>query len=70
MDAVPMTEAARRLGVSVVKIRSLVRDGVLPVRANPLDKREKLIPVDFIEELAKHGQPAQAPVRKSRQSSL
>lgn len=64
MDAVPMTEAAKRLGVSAVKIRSLVREGVLPVRANPLDKREKLIPTDAIEELAQQGQAAQAPQRK------
>ena len=65
MDEITMTEAAQRLGVSLVKVRSLVREGVLPVRDNPLDKREKLIPVDAVEKLAKQGQPAQSPKRST-----
>jgi hypothetical protein len=61
MDAVPVSEGLNQLGVSVAKIRSLVREGVLPVRANPLDKREKLIPMGAIEVLAQQERAAQAP---------
>jgi excisionase family DNA binding protein len=53
MESVTITEAARRLSVSVVKIRNLVREGVLPATSNPLDKREKLIPLEAVQELAK-----------------
>lgn len=65
---VTMTEAARRLGVSLVKVRSLVREGILPVRANPLDKREKLVPLAAVEELALQGQPASTPQRRQSTS--
>jgi excisionase family DNA binding protein len=52
--AVTMTEAARRLGVSRVTVRRLVREGRLPVTENPLDKRQKLIPEEAIADLAAH----------------
>lgn len=61
MDAVTMTEAARRLNVSVVKIRMLVREGVLPARENPLDKREKLIPVAAVRQLEQQGSQPERP---------
>lgn len=59
MNAVTMTEAARRLHVSVVKIRSLVREGTLPVQENPLDRREKLIPLAAVEQLEQRVKPAE-----------
>jgi hypothetical protein len=65
METLSMTEAAARLGVSVVKIRGLVRDGVLPARPNPLDKREKLIPLSAVEQLAAEGRPAPRPKPRS-----
>lgn len=65
MNCVTMTEAARRLQVSVAKIRALVREGVLPVRANPLDKREKLIPVAAVERLAQLGESREPPWPRS-----
>jgi Helix-turn-helix domain len=61
MDEITMTEAAEQLGVSLVKLRSLVRDGVLPVRDNPLDKRQKLVPVSAVEELQSQGKAARTP---------
>jgi excisionase family DNA binding protein len=51
-EAVTMTEAARRLGISRVTVRRLVREGKLPVTDNPLDRRQKLIPVDAVLQFA------------------
>lgn len=56
--AVTITEAAHRLGVSRHKVWKLVKEGTLPYTENPLDRREKLIPVDTIEQLAAGKQPA------------
>jgi len=60
-NAVTLKEAARRLGVSRHKVWLLVREGTLPARQNPLDKREKLIPVSAVEELAATGKTTQRP---------
>jgi excisionase family DNA binding protein len=60
-----LNEAARRLGVSRHKVWLLVRDGTLPARQNPLDKREKLIPVSAVEELAATGKRVQRPRPRS-----
>ncbi len=49
--ALSITEAAERLGVSRVKVRSLVKEGTLPAMTNPLDRRERLIPLSAIEGL-------------------
>lgn len=65
MDAVTMTEAARQLNVSIVKIRHLVREGVLPARENPLDKREKLIPLTAVRALAGRGRRPEYPWPRS-----
>ena len=37
--------------MSQTKILRLVRDGALPTYRNPLDKREKRIPVSALQEL-------------------
>lgn len=50
-DAVTVTEAAARLGVSRQKVWALVKEGMLEARQNPLDKREKLIPVAALRRL-------------------
>lgn len=50
-SAVTMTEAARRLGITRVTLRRLVREGVLPTTENPLDKRQKLIPESALKTL-------------------
>jgi excisionase family DNA binding protein len=59
-DVLTITETARRLGVSRHKVWTLVKDGTLPARQNPLDRREKLVPLDAVEELAARGK---APAR-------
>lgn len=46
-----LTEAARRLGVSRTKVWSMVRAGELVAYADPLDKRQRLIPQVAIDEL-------------------
>ena len=60
-NTLTITETAQRLGVSRHKVWTLVKDGTLPTRRNPLDKREKLIPVDVVERLAAEGKPVQRP---------
>lgn len=50
-SAVTMTEAARRLGITRVTLRRLVREGVLPTMENPLDKRQRLIPESALKTL-------------------
>lgn len=55
-QAVNLTEAAHRLGVSRTKAWGMVRDGELESYQDPLDKRQRLIPVRAIEEmLARRG---------------
>lgn len=46
-----VTEAARLLGVSRVKITALIKDGTLPVTLDPLDSRVKLIREDALLQL-------------------
>lgn len=50
-----MTAAAERLGITRTTLRRLVREGTLPALDNPLDKRERLIPVSAIEQLEREG---------------
>jgi DNA-binding MarR family transcriptional regulator len=50
-DSITMKEAQERLGVSSHKMWRLVRDGILPARPNPLDRREKLIRLTDLERL-------------------
>ena len=57
-ETVTITEAARRLGVSRNKVGTMVRDGQLTAWQNPLDKRERLIPLQSIEELRAGGSAA------------
>ena len=55
-DTLTMTETALRLGVSRVKVRALIKEGALPAMINPLDKRERRIPVVAIEQLESRSQ--------------
>jgi excisionase family DNA binding protein len=50
-----MGEAAERLGITRVTLRRLVHEGTLPTRPNPLDKRQRLIPVAALERLRHPG---------------
>ena len=50
-ETVTLTEAARRLGVSRTKIWTMVRDGELQAFPDPLDKRQRLIEVQAIEQI-------------------
>jgi excisionase family DNA binding protein len=62
-NALTMTEAARALGITRVTLGRLVRDGRLTTRENPLDKRQRLIPVEEIERLqgVNSGEPRPLP---------
>jgi excisionase family DNA binding protein len=54
-DVMTITEAARYLGVSRTKIWTLVREGKLTARQNPLDKRERLVPASALRQLRENG---------------
>jgi hypothetical protein len=61
-ELIPMVEAARRLGVSKLTMRRLVREHGLRLYANALDKREKLVEAAAIEELRRpRALPAETP---------
>ena len=53
-ELIPMVEAARRLGVSKLTMRRIVRDSGIKTYDNPLDKRQTLIDA---AELARVAQP-------------
>ncbi len=46
-----MQQAAALLGVSHAKMWRLVKEGVIPAEINPLDRREKRIRRDVLENL-------------------
>jgi hypothetical protein len=50
---ITLTEARLMLGVSKAKITQLVKEGQLKARANPLDRREKLVNVKQVRELSR-----------------
>jgi excisionase family DNA binding protein len=60
-----MTEAARRLGVTRATLGRLVREGKLTTRENPLDKRQRLIPVEEIEHLEGQDGGGQRPLPRT-----
>jgi hypothetical protein len=45
------TEAQKVLGVSKKKMSSLLAEGVIPFREDPLDKRVKLVSMEDVEKL-------------------
>jgi predicted DNA-binding protein (UPF0251 family) len=61
-ELIPLTEAARRLGVSRMTMHRLVRDLQLTIYANPLDKRQRLVDA---AELREKTRPMPAPEGKS-----
>ena len=61
VDMVTMKEVAARLGTSNATMWKLVKEGVLEVRQNPLDRRQRLIPVSAIERLKDKGGAARRP---------
>jgi hypothetical protein len=55
---VSINETADVLGVSRVKVRRLILQGVLVAHENALDRREKLIKLSDVLRLARQGRPA------------
>lgn len=51
-DLIPVTLAARQLGVSEPTFRRRVRERALPLFGDPRDRRRKLVRVADIDELA------------------
>lgn len=47
-------QAAQALGVSRWKMWKLLESGTITTEANPLDKREKLIPIGQVEQFASY----------------
>jgi hypothetical protein len=54
-ELLTINEAAERLGSNRVQIWRLIRDGLLEAKVNPLDRRQKLIPLSAIEKLESEG---------------
>ncbi len=52
-ELIPMLEAARRLGVSKLTMRRIVREAGLTTYDNPLDKRQRLLDVTEVERVAR-----------------
>ena len=46
-----LSDAAKYLGCSRVKITQLIRDGLLPYTVSALDKRPKLVSTDDLDAL-------------------
>jgi hypothetical protein len=51
-------QARELLGISAPKMAQLIKDGVLPVRADALDKRIKLVSRAAVEALAAQSKKA------------
>lgn len=54
-ETMSIGEAATYLGVSRTKIWTLIKEGRLTARQNPLDKREHLVPASAVQELRDQG---------------
>ncbi len=52
-ELIPMLEAARRLGVSKLTMRRIVREAGLTTYDNPLDKRQRLLDAAEVERVAR-----------------
>ncbi len=52
-ELIPMLEAARRLGVSKLTMRRIVREAGLMTYDNPLDKRQRLLDAAEVERVAR-----------------
>ncbi len=49
-ELIPLKEAALRLGVSKMTMARLVREGKFRIYENPLDKREKLVEAQQVQQ--------------------
>ncbi len=69
-DLIPMTEAAKRAGVSTATLRRRAASGELVVYGSPLNRRERLV---RLEDLTKYAEPrpiAQASSTDARDQEL
>jgi hypothetical protein len=55
-ELISVTEARRRLGISPVKMRELIKKSVLSYERDPLDGRVKLISAQAVESLLRRSQ--------------
>ncbi|HET9111962.1 MAG TPA: hypothetical protein VFN78_14125 [Ktedonobacterales bacterium] len=55
------SSAAKELGTTRAKIAKLIKSGVLPHIPNPLDGREKLVPLSAIDRLRQMGRRSDDP---------
>ncbi len=49
LDLIPLSEAARRLGISKMTMARLVKEGRFGIYENPLDRRQKLVRAEDVE---------------------
>jgi len=61
---ISVKDAAEFLGVSRMKISKMLKSGALVAEVNPLDTREKLIPIEQLELLKGYPTAKEAPTHK------
>jgi hypothetical protein len=64
-----IAQAATYLGVSRTKVWKLLNEGRLSASVNPLDHREKLIPLQQVERLKTSTSPSDSPSVRPRFAS-
>jgi excisionase family DNA binding protein len=62
-EYVTLGEATEVLGVSRFKVWQLVREGVLPTFVSPLDRRQKLVRREDLDQL-RHPVPSEPTIKK------
>ena len=67
-ELIPLKEARERLGVSKAKMADLVRQDLFPLYRNVLDKREKLVDWQEVQDALKR--PAQMPAKEDGTKKL
>ena len=54
-DKMTIREVAQYLGISRTTVWNMIKKGELPATQNPVDKRERLVPVAAVEQLKERG---------------
>lgn len=52
-ELIPLKEAAQRLGISKMTMARFVKEGRFRLYENPLDKREKLVEAEQVQQAAR-----------------
>lgn len=70
MDTLTLSEAAALLEISMAKLRKLIAQGDLVTEVNPLDRRERLVSKQAVDELLVRGRGAGRTRGRTQKASL